>query len=134
MFDPNSAFLRRVLWFDAATCLAAGLGLAVFAGFVERAFALPQTLNLWLGAILLAFGAAVAWVASRAQPPRAAVLWIAGVNGAWAAASVLALLVAWLTPNTLGAALVIAQAVAVAVIAELQVLGLRRGTPRAAGA
>jgi hypothetical protein len=40
--------------------------------------------------------------------------------------SVLALLFGWLQPNALGQWFVIAQALAVAVIAELQFLGLRR--------
>lgn len=127
MIQVSSIFLRRVLWFDAATCLATGLGLAGFAGFVERMLALPSALNLSAGGILLAFGAAVAWVASRADPPRPAVWWIAGINGGWAVVSVLALIAGWLTPNMPGTALVVVQAVAVAVIAELQVLGLRRG-------
>lgn len=39
-----------------------------------------------------------------------------------------------LAPNTLGTAVVIVQAVAVGVIAELQVLGLRRGAARPASA
>lgn len=127
-------FLRRVLWFDAATCLVAGLGLVAFAGLVQRTLALPFALSMGAGAVLLVFGAAVAYVASRRHLSRPVVWWIAGLNGFWALASVLALLVGWVAPNTPGTAFVIVQAVAVGLIAELQVLGLRRGTTRPASA
>lgn len=128
------SFLRRVLWFDAATCVLTGLGLIAFAGFVERMLAIPAALCLPAGAVLLVFGAALGIVGSRRDLFRPAVWWIAALNGLWAVGSVLALLAGWLDPNALGTVFVVMQAVAVAVIAELQVVGLRRAAPRTARA
>lgn len=128
------SFLRRVLWFDAATCVLTGLGLIAFAGFVERALAIPAALCLPAGTVLLVFGAAVGAIGSRRDLFRPAVWWIAALNGLWAVGSVLALFAGWLDPNALGTALVVIQAVAVAIIAELQVVGLRRPAPRTARA
>jgi hypothetical protein len=48
------------------------------------------------------------------------------LNALWAVESVLALAFGWLEPNELGQTLLIAQAAAVAAIAELQVVGVRR--------
>lgn len=126
------SFLRRVLWFDAATCVVTGLGLIAFAGLVEGMLEIPSALCLAAGAVLLAFGAAVGYVGSRGDLFRSAVWWIAALNGLWAVVSVVALLAGWLDPNTLGTAFVVIQAVAVAVIAELQVVGLRRAAPETA--
>ena len=50
---------------------------------------------------------------------------IAG-NGAWAALSVVAILMDWLTLTTTGTVLTLVQAAAVAAFAELQLIGLRR--------
>lgn len=130
----NPSFLRRVLRFDAATCVATGLGLIVFAGFVARMLEIPSALCLAAGAVLLAFGAAVGYVGGRRDLYRPAVWWIAALNGLWAVVSVVALLAGWLDPNILGAAFVVIQAVVVALIAELQFLGLRRAAPESAAA
>jgi hypothetical protein len=54
------------------------------------------------------------------------------MNALWAVESVLALAFGWLEPNSPGRAFIIAQAVVVAVIAELQFIGLRRAKAVAA--
>jgi hypothetical protein len=125
----SEPMLRRVLWFDAATCALAGIALLLLAGPVESWLALPVGLSRAAGVVLLLFAAEVAWVAGRARLPRTAVWAVVAANVLWAIASIVALVAGWLTPNTLGTAFVVAQAVAVAVIAELEVLGLRRTAP-----
>ena len=125
---PLSPFLRRVLWFDAATCLVTGTVMLVAGGMVERLLASPEQLSIALGVVLLAFGAAVAWVGTRPNLLRPAVWSIFALNALWAIESVLALAFGWLEPNALGQALIIGQAIAVAVIAELQFVGLRRAS------
>jgi hypothetical protein len=126
---PLSAFLRRVLWFDAATCIIAGILMLVVGATVERLLGIPAQLSTALGVVLLAFGAAVAWVGTRAYLLRPAVWAIVALNALWAIESVLALAFGWLEPNALGQAFIIGQAIAVAVIAELQFVGLRRARP-----
>lgn len=126
MHNPLSPFLQRVLWLDAATCLVTGVVFLTASTTVEQLLAIPATLARVLGFVLLAFGAFVAWVGTRREMLRPAVLAIVAANALWAVESVLALVLGWLQPNALGDWFVIAQAVAVAVIAGLQIIGLRR--------
>lgn len=123
---PLSLFLRRVLLFDAMTCLVTGAVMLIASGTVERLLAIPAPVSTVLGVVLIAFGTAVAWTGTRRHLVRPAVWAIVALNALWAVESVLALAFGWLEPNATGSALIIAQAVAVAVIAELQFLGLRR--------
>lgn len=123
---PAPILLRRVLLLDAvasgATALALGLGAGVLAG----PLGLPQALLAGVALALAPFVALVAWTASRAAPPAAAVRAVIGLNAAWVAASLLALLAGWLAPTPLGQAFVIGQALAVGLFAQLQASGLRR--------
>jgi len=48
------------------------------------------------------------------------------INALWVAASIVLLLSGWVAPNALGTVFVIVQALAVAVFADLQYLGVRR--------
>jgi hypothetical protein len=123
---PLSLFLRRILWLDAATCLITGAVMLAAAGTVERFLAIPAPLSAALGIALLAFGAAVAWVGARPYLLRPAVWAIVLLNALWAIESLLALAFGWLEPNLPGRVFIIGQAIAVAVIAELQFVGLRR--------
>jgi hypothetical protein len=132
MRTPLSPFLQRVLWFDAATCLVTGTVFLTASSTVEQLFAIPAALARALAVVLLAFGAFVAWVGARRELIRPAVRAIVVVNALWALESVLALVFGWLQPNALGQWFVIAQALAVAVIAELQFIGLRRARTAAA--
>lgn len=129
---PLSLFLRRVLLLDAATCLITGSIMLTAGGTVVRLLGIPAQLSTALGVVLLIFGAAVAWVGTRAFLMRSAVWAIVLLNALWAIESVLALVFGWLEPNAVGQVLVIGQAIAVAVIAELQYVGLRRARTVAA--
>jgi hypothetical protein len=122
-------FLRGVLWADAASCLASGALQLVALDSLPRLLGLPQVLLLDTGVFLVAYGLAVAWMASRAELPRRLIALCAAGNLAWAAGCVLAIVV--LRPSALGIAWIAAQAVCVAVLAELQWFGLRGS--RAAG-
>lgn len=122
----SAPFLRRVLLFDAVTCLLMGVALLAFGGLLEQLLAIPSAILYAAAGVLLPFGAIVGFVGIRPEPPHAAVWWIVSLNALWAAASVVALVSGWLAPNTAGTFFVAAQAVAVAVIAELEVTGLRR--------
>ncbi len=51
---------------------------------------------------------------------------VIALNAGWVAASLLLLLAGWVEPNGLGYAFILGQAGAVAVLAEMQYVGLRR--------
>ncbi len=116
--------LRTLLAVDAAMCLASGVLLAVAAGPLAELFALPAALLRGAGLVLLPWAAFVAWWASRAAPPRRAVLAVVVVNLLWTVDSVLLLASGWVAPNGLGVAFVLVQAAAGAAIAVLQALAL----------
>jgi hypothetical protein len=117
-------FLRAVLIADAATCVATGtlmsLGATALAGLTR----LPETLLFGAGLSLFPIAAFIGLVASR---PSAAGVWIVILgNAGWVVGSLLVLAPGGIAPNALGTAFVIVQAIAVAALAELEVVGLRR--------
>jgi hypothetical protein len=122
----HTLFLRRVLLADAAASLATGLLMLLGAGMLGPLLGLPEALLRTAGAVLLPFAAVVAWLGSRPSPTRAAVWSVIACNGVWVAESILLLWLEWVTPNTLGSAFVIVQAVAVGALAELEYFGLRK--------
>ena len=121
-----SRFLRRALWLDVASSGAMGLLLATAAAPLGGWCQLPVALLRESGLFLLAFAALLAWLASRPALPRWVVLGVVIGNALWAVDSVLLLLLGWVTPNMLGGTFVLAQAVAVGALAELEYVGLRR--------
>ncbi len=124
--SADNTFLRRILTFDAATCAAMGLGLTLGAGSLARFLELPAGLLREAGILLLPFAALLVWTAKRDRIRPGLVWAIVGANAAWAIASAALLLGGILTPNALGVAFVAGQAVAVAIIAEVEALALRR--------
>ena len=64
-----STFLRRALLADAIFSGIAALGFTFGAGAFARLFNLPETLLLETGLFLIAYGALVGWLASRASVP-----------------------------------------------------------------
>jgi len=121
---PN--LLRLALIADAVASGATGLLLLVGAGFLAGILGLPQELLRYAGLVLVPFVAFVAFVGTRAEIARPAAALIVVVNAAWVVGSIALLLSGWVAPTVLGYAFVLAVAVAVAVLAELQWIGLRR--------
>jgi hypothetical protein len=119
-----TAFVRRVLFVDAATCVGTGLFLALLAAPLARFLGLPAELLLYAGLALLPIAAFIAWVATREQMSAAGVWLVIIGNAAWVLAS-LALLFA-VSPTVLGYAFVIGQALIVAALAEMEYVGLRK--------
>lgn len=122
--NDRHLFLRRVLGVDAATCAVTGalmmLGAAPLAGWLG----LPSVLLFWAGASLFPIAVFMLWVATRRVPALSAVWLVIAGNAAWVAGSALVLVLCEAT--RLGWVFVIAQAVAVALLAELEYMGLRR--------
>jgi hypothetical protein len=127
-----SPFLRKVLLFDASTCVLTGVVMLSAAPTVEQLLAIPAPLSRTLALLLLIFGGAVAWVGTRDGLMRGAVWTILILNALWAIESLLALGFRWLEPTAPGRVFIIVQAIAVGVIAALQFIGLRRARTAAA--
>jgi hypothetical protein len=127
-----SPLLRRILTVDATVSGGFGLLMLLLAGQLVAPLGLPAALSRTLGALLLLFGLAVLALARRPAPPRAGVIAVVATNLAWVVASVALLLAGWIELTRLGSAFVLAQALAVAAFAALQVLGLERSTPATA--
>ncbi len=121
--EPQT-MLRRFLALDAAVTCANGIAYLVASGPLGRLLGVDSGLLLVLGAILLAYAAAVARTASPRQPSALPVRIVIEVNLAWAALSFLALAV-WLSPSTAGVVWIPLQALAVAGFALAQHVALR---------
>jgi hypothetical protein len=124
--DHSSAFLRRALLLDALASSATGLLLIAGAGLLEGLLGLPAALLRGAGLVLVPYVAFVIFTGTRAAIPPVAVWVIIAANALWAAASALLLLSGWVAPTALGYAFVIGQAAVVALLGELQYVGLRR--------
>ena len=122
----STPFLRNVLLLDAAASGATGLLLIIGASFLEALLGLPVALMREAGLVLIPYVACVAWVGTRRQIAPGAVWAIIAANALWAIASVCLLISGLVAPTLLGHAFVIAQALVVAVLGELQYVGLTR--------
>jgi hypothetical protein len=132
MTHSSSSFLRLVLIVDAVSSGAMGLLLALGAGLLEPLLGIPATLLDYAGLALVPFAALVAYVATRHDLPRPGVWAIIVCNAVWTIDSLLMLLSGFVSPTALGTAFVIVQALLVAVLAELEYVGLRKTTAVAA--
>ncbi len=122
MLNP---FLRRALAADAAVSGGAALLMIAGASILSPLLGLSAELLIWAGVALVPFVAFLAAIAWRGEASRMAIIDIIAVNALWVAASVGLLLVGPVEPTALGYAFVLAQAATVALLAELQYLGLR---------
>jgi hypothetical protein len=121
----SPTFLRYVLFADSASCLATGAAQVLLTATLADLLGLPAMLLMGAGVFLLAYAAFVAFVATRHAIPRGLVRVFVAGNFGWAAGCVALLAATPLHPTTLGQAWVIAQALTVVVLAELQWAGLR---------
>jgi hypothetical protein len=119
-------FLRQVLRADALVSGAAGLLMALGAPYLAPFLDLPSGLLLGAGVALLPFVALLLVVAARTETSRLMLVDIIGINAMWVIASFGVLLSGAVAPNVLRYAFVVAQALAVALLAELQLVGMRR--------
>ncbi len=122
----SSPFLRRALVADAVMSGGAALIMILGAGIASGLLGLPEPLLRIAGLLLVPFVALVVFVGTRPEIALGAVRAIVALNVAWVAGSMLLLASGWVAPTALGYAFVIAQALAVGVFAELQVMGMRR--------
>ena len=128
----SNSFLRTVLLADAIASGATGLLMVAGAGMLDGLLGLPVALLREAGLVLIPYVGFVAWVGTREAISRSAVQAIIALNVLWVAGSIGVLVSGWVAPTMLGTAFVIAQAAVVAVLAELQFVGLRRSAAAAA--
>ena len=125
MIQP-SRLLKNALALDAAACAGTGLLLALAAGALAAPLGFPAGFLRGAGLLLLPCAALLAWLSARETLPRLAIHAVIGVNLVWIVDSVAILLMGWFQPTGLGIGFVLAQAAAVAVMTELEVIGLKR--------
>jgi hypothetical protein len=119
-------FLRFALLGDAAASGATGLLLAAGAGALASLLGLPEGLLRVAGLALLPYAAFVAWIGARKDGvPRNAVRAVVAINLLWALDSALLLALGPVSPNGLGVAFVLAQALVVLGFAAMQWTTLR---------
>jgi hypothetical protein len=122
----RNTFLRYALLADAVASGATGLLLIAGADLLTGLLGLPVALMREAGLLLVPYVALVAFVGTREAISRPAVQAIIALNVLWVVGSIGLLMSGHVAPTVLGTAFVIAQAIAVGVFAELQVVGLRR--------
>ena len=120
----RSTFLRRVFYVDAATCVATGALMSLDTAPLATLLGLPAALLFGAGLSLFPIAAFMLWVATRRDIPRPGAWLVICGNAGWVAGSALVLLAN--VPTALGYAFVIAQAVVVALLLELEYTGLHR--------
>lgn len=132
--DSPRVFLRRALFLDAVASGASGLLLLLGAGLLAGPLGLPENFMRLIGLSFVPFVAFVTWTGTREQPSAGAVQSVIAMNAVWVVASIVFLFSGWMNPTLLGNIFVVVQAVAVAVFAQLQFVGLRRTSALPAGA
>jgi len=125
MIHP-STFLSRALLADAMFSGVSAAGLTLGAGLLAPFLDLPEALLRETGLFLIAYTTLVGWLGTRLSVPKALVLAVIAGNAAWTLASIALLFSGAVTPNLPGEIVVVAQAVATGVFAELQYIGLRK--------
>ncbi|MGL5166373.1 MAG: hypothetical protein ACRC9K_10855 [Afipia sp.] len=130
MMNP-SLFLRRALQADAIFSGVAALMFVFGAGLFASLTNLPETFLRNTGLVLVVYAALVGYPGTRSMMSKTAVWAVIAVNAIWAIDSVILLASGWVSPNLLGQALIVMQAVAVGVFAELQFIGLRKSASSA---
>ena len=125
MIHP-SLFLRRAILADAIYSGASAVLLTLGASELSPWLSLPEALLRETGVFLIAYAALVGWLGTRQAMPKPLMVIVIAGNAAWTLASIALLLFGAVTPNLLGEAFVVAQAIVVGALAELQYVGLRR--------
>jgi hypothetical protein len=119
--------LRGVLRLDAAASGALGLAAAAGAGVLDALLGLPAPMLTGVGVFLVVYAAGLLVLAGSRRIPRGAVRVVVLGNSAWVLMSLGLAVGAWERLTVLGVVVVLAQAAAVAVFADLQwATGLRR--------
>ena len=122
---PANSFLRRILLLDALASGATGLLMALAAAPLQDWLGVPAMLLSAAGWCLILFAGLLVVLARSQSLPSGAVVAVIVLNGLWVVGSVVVLLAGLIQPSALGYAFVLGQAIAVALLAEMETVGLR---------
>ncbi|VIO76952.1 hypothetical protein CI1B_68240 [Bradyrhizobium ivorense] len=122
----SSQLLRRAFIADAVFSGVSAAAMVLDAGPLASFLNLPEALLRETGLFLVAYAALVGWLGARAAVPKPLVLLVIVGNAAWTLASIALLFSGAVSPNLLGIIVIMAQAIATGVLAELQYAGMRR--------
>ncbi len=121
-----SPFLSRALLADAIFSGVSAAGLTLGAGLLAPFVNLPEVFLRETGLFLIAYTVLVGWLGTRSSVPKLLVMIVVAGNAVWTLASIALLFSGAVSPNLLGEIVVVAQAIATGVFAELQYVGLRK--------
>lgn len=121
-------FLRKTLLLDASVSGAAAVLMIAGAHLLEPVLNLPAPLLFWAGVVIVPFVAILLFAARQPQVPYPVLIYVIAANALWVVACFGLLLTGWVSPSLMGVAFVIAQALTVALFAELQFVALRRAS------
>ena len=121
----RNALLIRSIRLDALMSGASGILAAAGAPALDGVLGVSTAFLVALGIFLLGYAGALLALARAGAPALGVSAVIAG-NALWVVASVVTVFADWLTLTTAGTVVALAQAAAVAAIAEAQLIGLRR--------
>jgi hypothetical protein len=122
----TTSVLRLALLADGAVSGVTGLALTAGAPLAALLFGLPTALVAGVGAFLMAYGAALVLLTWWPAIAPAAVRIVIAGNAAWIVASLAFVLIGPASLTLMGKGFVVTQAAVVALLAELQWVGLRR--------
>ncbi|MFD1931841.1 MULTISPECIES: hypothetical protein [Nonomuraea] len=122
----RTRFLRMALAADAVVTGGNGLIYLLAAAPVSGLLGPDAGILREIGVFLLVYGAAVGFLAGRANISRAAAQVVIALNIVWTLGSVAAVATGLMEFTTIGAIWAIAQALVVGAFAELQIMGLRK--------
>jgi hypothetical protein len=124
----TAAYPQAVLLADAIFSGTAGMILAAGAGPLSNALGLPEAMLRVTGPALVPYAFLMGYLATRDRLARAWIWACVVGNLLWVAASGLLLVSGRVEPTGLGIAFVIAQALVVAAVADLEWLSFWRGS------
>jgi hypothetical protein len=127
-FHAPSPLLRRTLLIDAALAFLSGIALTLASDPLAELLQLPVTALRACGLLFLPFAALAGWLGTRDRVHRPLVFFVIALNALFSVDLVILLLGGWLQTNRLGELFVATHAVIIAVLAEMEVYGLRRST------
>ncbi|MCS3450816.1 MULTISPECIES: hypothetical protein [Bradyrhizobium] len=122
----SSQLLRRALLADAVFSGVSAIAMVLDAGALASLLGLPEALLRETGLFLIAYTALVGWLGTRMSVSKPLVMLVVVGNAAWTLASIALLLSGAISPTLFGTIMILAQAIATGVFAELQYIGLRR--------
>ena len=120
--------LRLALTADAAACGVMGAGLALAGAALDDVLGIPTGWLIALGVVLIGIAAGIGWVATRPTIEANAGWFVIVGNLVWVAASIVTVVAGFWPLTVAGTVVVIAQAVAVLALVDLEYVGLRRRT------